>query len=152
MREEIPSLFGLKFNMAIWNSGFVQVPGHLFLLVTLKKEGLDDKFKYEDEFLTPEIFKWQSQNRTKQQSAHGDLIRGHGEEGCAVHLFVRPHKRVGAKGAAPFIYCGDVDFVSWNGEAPITVHWKLRTPVPSTLEKTLLLKPAGTKVAAESLN
>lgn len=152
MREEIPPLFGLKFNMAIWNSGFVQVPGHLFLLVTLKKEGLDDKFKYEDEFLTPEIFKWQSQNRTKQQSAHGDLIRGHGEEGCAVHLFVRPHKRVGAKGAAPFIYCGDVDFVSWSGEAPITVHWKLRTPVPSTLEKTLLLRPAGTKAAAESLS
>jgi superfamily II DNA or RNA helicase/diadenosine tetraphosphate (Ap4A) HIT family hydrolase len=152
MREEIPQLFGLKFNMAIWNSGFVQVPGHLFLLVTLKKEGLGEKFKYEDEFLTPDIFKWQSQNRTKQQSPHGELIRGHAEEGCAVHLFVRPHKRVGAKGAAPFTYCGDVDFVSWNGEAPITVHWKLRTPVPSTLEKTLLLRPAGTKAAAESLS
>ncbi len=34
-REEIPGLFGLKFNPGKWNLGFVSIPGHLFLLVTL---------------------------------------------------------------------------------------------------------------------
>jgi len=34
LREEIPGLFGLAFSRAIWNAGFVNQPGHLFLLVT----------------------------------------------------------------------------------------------------------------------
>jgi hypothetical protein len=33
---------------------------------TLEKEGLDDKFKYEDRFLAAAMFQWQSQNRTTQ--------------------------------------------------------------------------------------
>jgi hypothetical protein len=137
MREEIPPSFGLEFNMAIWNSGFVKLPGHLFLLATLEKDGLDEKFKYQDRFLGPFIFQWQSQNRTKQDSPHGKSIRDHTEHGLAVHLFVRRFKRVNGGGAAPFLYCGDVDFKSWDGDSPITVHWKLQTPVPKTLWDSL---------------
>ena len=55
-REDIPALFGFEFNMAIWNSGFVKLPGHLFLLVTLEKGGLDKSFKYQDKFLSPATF------------------------------------------------------------------------------------------------
>jgi len=55
-REDIPALFGFEFNMAIWNSGFVKLPGHLFLLVTLEKGGLDKSFKYQDKFLSPANF------------------------------------------------------------------------------------------------
>ena len=38
-REEIPELFGLKFNRGAWNPGFVVQFGHVFLLVSLKKTG-----------------------------------------------------------------------------------------------------------------
>ena len=36
--------------------------------------------------------------------------------GIHVHLFVRPTKKTG-QAATPFIYCGEVDFVSWEGNA-----------------------------------
>lgn len=84
--------------------------GHLFLLTSLEKEGLDDKFKYEDRFLAADMFQRQSQNRTTQNSPHGEAIRDHSAHGLAVHLFVRRYKRVNGGGAAPFLYCGDVDF------------------------------------------
>jgi len=33
-------------------------------------------------------------------------------------------------GSAPFVYCGDVDFVDWEGERPITVQWRLPERFP----------------------
>ena len=34
-------------------------------------------------------------------------------------------------------YCGDVEFESWTGEAPITVNWRLLAPVPEHLRRLL---------------
>jgi hypothetical protein len=33
-------------------------------------------------------------------------------------------------GAAPFLYCGEREFLGRDGDHPITVHWKLKGPVP----------------------
>jgi hypothetical protein len=45
MREEIPGLYGLKFSTGSWNQGFVvQGDKHVFLLVTLKKDGLQEAY------------------------------------------------------------------------------------------------------------
>lgn len=136
MREDIPPQFDLAFNPAVWNQGFVAVDGHLFLLVTLEKSGLNKDHRYEDRFLSPELFHWQSQNRTTQEGKHGQLIRNHHERGVTVHLFVRKRKVLDGKGA-PFVYCGRVDFQSWQGERPISVEWRLREPVPEAVYQTL---------------
>jgi hypothetical protein len=124
-RQEIPRLFGFEFNPGLWNAGFVALPGHLFLLVTLDKSGHAEGFQYQDRFVAPDVFQWQSQNRTRRESRHGQLIRDHEEKGVRVHLFVRGEKRGGGGGSAPFVYCGEVRFVEWEGEAPITVRWRL---------------------------
>jgi hypothetical protein len=55
----------------------------------------------------------------------------------AVHLFVRGKKKQSRGGAAPFVYCGDVAFVAWRGEAPITVTWRLPEPVPDGIARAL---------------
>ena len=47
-----------------------------------------------------------------------------------MHLFVRARKKMPRGGAAPFVYCGDVSFIRWSGERPITVSWKLPVDVP----------------------
>lgn len=60
--------------------------------------------------------------------------------GYSVHLFIRPTKLRGG-GAAPFVYCGVPQFVDWRGEKPITVQWKLETPVPEHLRR--LFKVGG---------
>lgn len=135
-REDIPPLFGLTFNQAIWNQGFVVLEDRVFLLVTLEKGGLNKDHRYEDRFLSPERFAWQSQNKTAQEGKHGRLIRDHREAGAEVHLFVRKRKVIDGK-AAPFVYCGTVDFVSWEGDRPISVVWNLREPVPPAIREEL---------------
>jgi superfamily II DNA or RNA helicase/diadenosine tetraphosphate (Ap4A) HIT family hydrolase len=135
-RERIPSEFGLEFNPAIWNVGFVVSQPHIFLLVTLTKEDMNPDHRYSDQFLSHEEFGWQSQNRTSQSSRHGQMIRGHRAMGIHVHLFVRPNKRTGPT-PTQFIYCGEVEFVSWEGDRPITVRWRLENRVPQSLWSTL---------------
>src|SRR5262249_31222373 len=88
-REQIPPLFGLTFNGRIWQTGFVFQDGKIILLVTLEKEGMEERFRYQDRFLTPDTFQWQSQNRTVQNGSVGQNLRHHGERAIPVHLFVR---------------------------------------------------------------
>jgi len=51
-------------------------------------------------------------------------------------LFVQPTKKTGSK-PTPFIYSGQVDFLSWEGEAPISIRWQLREVVPPALHNVL---------------
>jgi superfamily II DNA or RNA helicase len=136
LREEIPPAFGLRFSQAIWNVGFVVRGSDLFLLVTLAKDGMTSEHRYADQFVSDQEFTWQSQNRTSQDSKHGQLMRDHRHKGVRVHLFVRATKKTGSKPTA-FTYCGEVDFVSWEGDRPITVRWHLRQRVPASLHSTL---------------
>jgi hypothetical protein len=134
MREEIPPLFGFKFNTGAWQQGFVVQGKDVFLLVTLMKHNLQEDHRYEDRFIDTRHFHWQSQNRTTQQSAHGNIISGL-SEGFRTHLFVRMEKKRGLK-ASPFRYCGEVTFASWEGDKPISVVWKLSEPVPVRLHRS----------------
>jgi hypothetical protein len=136
LREAIAPAFGGEFSQAIWNAGFVVQDPDIFLLVTLAKDGMNADHRYVDHFVSDHEFAWQSQNRTTQSSKHGQLLRNHNEQGKRVHLFVRPTKKTGSK-PTPFVYCGEVDFLSWQGEAPITIHWRLHIAVPVTLHGVL---------------
>jgi hypothetical protein len=135
-REEIPALFGLEFTPAIWNAGFVRTAGHLFLLVTLDKGGKVEAHQYHDRFLAPDLLEWQSQNRTTRASELGQDLAHHAERQIPVHLFARTASKADGR-AAPFVYCGDVTFVDWNGDQPITVRWQLPEAVPERLRALL---------------
>ena len=141
-REAIPAAFGLTFDQATWNAGFVSKPPHLFLLVTLQKEGMMTEHQYADHFLSDVEFSWQSQNRTAQESKHGQMIKDHREMGLHVHLLVRKTKKMGSK-PTPFTYCGEVEFKSWEGEKPITVVWRLQEPIPQSLLAQLSAETNG---------
>jgi hypothetical protein len=137
-RQVIPTLFGHTFNAGIWQQGFIVLEKDVFLLVTLDKSDHQEEHRYDDKFLSADRLRWQSQNRTTQASRHGRIISCE-LPGFAIHLFVRPSKRITGKGA-PFIYCGDLDFVSWEGEQPITVVWSLRSPIPQALQESLRIE------------
>ncbi len=143
-REEIPAFFGEVFSDAIWNVGFVvrptREPKNVFLLVTLEKDQMVENFQYTDHFLSPDVFQWESQNQTTQESQRGRVLKEHAERGVAVHLFVRIEKKTSSNSAAPFIYCGPVTFESWEGEKPITVRWLLGEPVPERLWNALKVR------------
>jgi superfamily II DNA or RNA helicase/diadenosine tetraphosphate (Ap4A) HIT family hydrolase/HKD family nuclease len=135
MREEIPPLFGLRFSTGSWNQGFVVQGKQVFLLVTLDKADLQADHKYDDGFLSPDQLRWQSQNRTTQASTHGQII-SQALSGYQIYLFVRSSKKRGAV-ASPFTYCGQINFASWQGNAPITVIWNLQASVPNHLWRML---------------
>jgi hypothetical protein len=136
LRESIAPAFGLNFSQAIWNAGFVVQDPEVFLLVTLAKDDMNSEHRYVDHFVSDREFAWQSQNRTTRASKHGQILGNHKAQGKRVHLFVRPTKKTGSK-PTPFTYCGEVDFVSWEGDAPISIKWRLREAVPTALYSVL---------------
>ncbi len=68
-------------------------------------------------------------------------LREHRERGVAVHLFVRRGKLLQGR-AAPFVYCGEVDFVDWEGDSPVTIRWRLGASLPPR-PRELLAAPDG---------
>jgi hypothetical protein len=131
-REQIPPLFGQSFSTSRWNQGFVVLPKDVILLVTLDKSDLNKEHAYRDYFERRDVFHWQSQNRTTQDSKNGKLISAHGQMGVRIHLFVREQKRQEGQ-VGGFIYCGEVQFQGWQGEKPISVVWKLRNPLSAAM-------------------
>lgn len=138
-RPDIPGLWGVPYRETRWRQGYLVEGGHMFLLVTLEKRGMQEEHRYDDRFESPDRFVWQSQNRTSQASKAGQDISQHEERGIPVHLFVRRTGKSPRGKASPFAYCGELDFVSWQGEKPITVTWALRTPVPERLWGSLVV-------------
>jgi hypothetical protein len=128
-REQIPKLFGTKSSPQWQQSGFIWEGKTMVLLVTLEKVSHPEQHRYQDRFLSPDTFQWQSQNRTTQSGKVGQAIRDHRQQDIQVHLFVRQTGKVDQR-AAPFTYCGELDFLSWKGEKPITVTWRLQKTLP----------------------
>ena len=131
-RADVPKLFGFEFKGFESQSGVVVRPGLMLLFVTLDKSDMQEAHQYADAFLSPEEFRWQSQNRAARGSAAGRAIAGHAEQNTAVHLFVRAVAKIGGK-TQPFAYCGTLNFERWEGDNPITVWWRLTDPVPPSV-------------------
>jgi superfamily II DNA or RNA helicase/diadenosine tetraphosphate (Ap4A) HIT family hydrolase/HKD family nuclease len=138
MREKIPALWGFEFNTGSWNVGYVQKEKHIFLLVTLTKANMNAAAQFDDKFLSASDFQWMSQNKTTQNSKAGMAIFNHVKDGTEIHLFVRKDKKTTGGKAAPFVYCGDVEFRSWEDERPIRVMWELKNELPEALQQAFI--------------
>ncbi len=136
-REQIPKLFGTRSSPSgsspassgrekTWSSSS-----------RWRRADNPKQHRYEDRFLSPGTFQWQSQNKTPQKGKVGQAIRDHRKQGIQVHLFVRKTSKIDQR-AAPFTYCGELDFVSWQGEKPITVVWRLREELSKSLANLLI--------------
>jgi hypothetical protein len=139
-RAEVPKFFGFELKGFEAQEGIVTRPGLVLLFVTLDKTGMQEQHRYEDAFLSPTEFRWQSQNRTTRESKVGQMIENHRAEGTHVHLFVRPTAKLSGK-TQSFMYCGELAFERWKGDKPITVWWKLESAIPADV-RSLLRVPA----------
>jgi hypothetical protein len=131
-RVEAARRLGVDLKGFEAQSGVVDRPGLLLLFVTLDKTGKVEAHQYEDAFLAPDQFRWQSQNRTRRDSRIGRMIAQQGDPSPAVHLFVRATAKRGGR-TEPFTYCGLLQFERWDGDNPITVWWQLTASVPREL-------------------
>ena len=122
LREDIPPLFGARFNPGNWNAGHVVLQDgkvHV-LLVTLNKQGKAEDHHYVDHWIDEHTFHWQSQNQTGPEDARGRSLIEHQRRGIAIHLFVRETKLANGKGS-PFLYFGPVRYVSHTGSKPMSI-------------------------------
>lgn len=85
---------------------------------------------YKDYAISPDLFHWESQSGTSQQSPTGQRYIHHRERGTNILLFVRRTPSVGNR-TAPYMFLGPADRVSHKGERPIAFVWRLRRPMPA---------------------
>lgn len=98
------------------------------LFVTLdKSEGYHDRISYHDYAISAERFHWQTQNSAGPDTPSGRRYLESSTNGWQFQLFVRPRK------GEAYRACGRVTLESAEGDRPMSIAWKLETPLPARL-------------------
>lgn len=129
-------LVGLHFDKQpnTVREGVKYLPGQKvdILMVTLNKADKDysPTTMYNDYSINENLFHWQSQSTTSEDSPTGQRYIHHESMGSSVLLFVREFKNDGF-GAAPYTYLGRVRHLQHNGSRPMNIIWKLEKSIPA---------------------
>jgi superfamily II DNA or RNA helicase/HKD family nuclease len=98
------------------------------LFVTLdKSEGYHKGISYQDYAVSVDTFHWQTQNSAGPDTPNGRRYLESSTNGWNFQLFVRPRK------TAAYRSCGRVKLLSTEGNRPMSIVWKLETPLPARL-------------------
>ncbi|WP_193163765.1 DEAD/DEAH box helicase [Microbulbifer hainanensis] len=87
---------------------------------------------YEDYAISSDLFHWQSQSTTGEDSPTGKRYINHSEMGYRPLLFVRSEAKVGGY-SQPYHFLGAVDYQHHDGTRPMSITWELRRPMPARL-------------------
>ena len=130
-----------KKHSAINRQGlFTFLKSDYLLFVDLyKEEGIKESINYDDNFVSPNEFHWQSPNSTKQESEIGSNLINNADNKVNLHLFVRKYPKV-ENVTSTYVYLGKVNTIkgSAKGNKPISMRFKLENEVPSDLYETLI--------------
>lgn len=98
------------------------------LFVTLdKSEGYHDRIAYHDYAISVDRFHWQTQNNAGPDTPSGRRYLDSATNGWRFQLFVRPRR------GEAYRACGPVLLESAEGDRPMSIVWKLETPLPVRL-------------------
>ncbi len=103
------------------------------LLITFQKteKEFSPSTMYADYPISRELLHWESQSGTSQNSKAGQNLIHHLERGYTILIFARDQKKMSTQDiTAPFQYLGTADRVSYEGERPIKMVWRLHVPMP----------------------
>lgn len=103
--------------------------------VTLRKSEQDysPTTMYKDYAISPELFHWESQNRTSTTSSVGRRYLSQRESGTHVLLLVRENKVNAWGGTQTYTCLGPATYVSHSGNKPIAITYRLRNPMTADL-------------------
>lgn len=110
------------------------------LFITLNKS--DKEYSpttlYDDYSINSELFHWQSQSTTSEDSPTGIRYINHVKNGSKVLLFVREYKKDITTGlASPYTFLGTARYLEHKGSRPMNIIWRLDKPIPAKfLKKT----------------
>ncbi|SIS60066.1 DUF3427 domain-containing protein [Salimicrobium flavidum] len=130
-----------KSHSAFRGSGLLQNGDDYFLFVDLHKEAdIKESINYNDKLISRTQFQWETPNSTTQGSERGKNILHNRERGIRLHLFLRKYKQIENGITEPYIYIGQGDAFSWQGEQPIEVQMELHHRLPEQLYTELTEK------------
>lgn len=115
---------------APFQAGVLPLPNRKteLLFVTLdKSEGYHDLISYHDYAINAERFHWQTQNSAGPDTPGGRRYLESATNSWQFQLFVRPRK------GSAYRACGRVTLESAEGDRPMSIVWKLETPLPARL-------------------
>lgn len=108
--------------------------------ITLNKSDKDysPTTMYNDYSINEELFHWQSQSTTAENSTTGQRYIHHKERGSNVLLFVREFKADNVSSTtAAYTFLGTANYVKHEGSRPMNITWRLDKPIPAKfLKKT----------------
>jgi hypothetical protein len=90
-----------------------------------KSEGYRDRVAYRDYAISTERFHWQTQNSAGPDTPAGRRYLQSPGSGWQFQLFVRP------RNGDPYRGCGRVVLESHEGHRPMSIVWRLETPLPA---------------------
>lgn len=101
------------------------------LLITFQKteREFSPSTMYADYPISRELLHWESQSTTAQQAETGQNLINHAGRGYTILIFARDQKRRN-RCTVPFTYLGSAERVSYEGERPIKLVWRLGHPIP----------------------
>jgi hypothetical protein len=104
--------------------------------VTLNKSEKDysPSTMYQDYSINEELFHWQSQSRTPEESVTGQRYINQSVNGGNVLFFVREYKEE-ERFTSPYTCLGLADVQSHYGSAPISIVWKMKESLPGFVMK-----------------
>ena len=124
----LPAVHGDPDAKTNWQQGHVTLPGQAILLVTLDKAGMVGGADYHDHFEGADSFIWSSQASTSPEGKRGREVLEALETGIHLHLWARAKKS-----DSEFRYLGLVLPVSHTGSKPMSVTFRLFTPLDDAL-------------------
>lgn len=109
--------------------------------ITLNKTDKDysPSTMYKDYSINEHLFHWQSQSTTSEKSPTGQRYINHKAKGSQVLLFVREfmQDRIMPGAREAYTFLGTANYLSHEGEKPMSITWKLDYPIPAKyLKKT----------------
>lgn len=113
--------------------------------ITLQKteEDYSPTTMYEDYLISHDLFHWQSQSVTSEESPTGRRYIHHREMGYTPLLFVRETRRLPSGLAAPYVFLGPCEYISHQGSRPMSIVWRLIHAVPARLFRVMARQSVG---------
>ena len=107
----------------------------LFVTLNKNEKQFSPATMYHDYAINEELFHWQTQNSARPDRGKGLDYIEHQKLGRRLFLFVREQSKDEYRRTMGFVNFGEVIFVSHTGSQPMSITWRLKTPMPSFMWK-----------------
>ena len=103
----------------------------LFVTLNKNEKHFSPTTMYHDYAINENLFHWQSQNSSRSDRGRGYDYTQHTKTGQRIFLFVREQTKDEYKRTMGYVNYGEVTYQSHTGSQPMSITWKLKTPMPN---------------------